>query len=734
MTRHLLNITLGLVAALLLVLMSATVAEKIWGTPFAHANIYGSAWFAALWALLAAASALLMVRRGLLRRMPTALIHMALLVILAGAAVTRLTSCHGLGHVRVGQTVGEFVTDEQLVARFPFALTLTHFDVECYAGTRSPMDYVSRLRIEADTDVAEGEVRMNHIYSYAGYRFYQSGYDDDRRGCTLAVAHDPAGIALTYVGYGLLLLGMAVFFADRRSDFRRLLHRWRTAVALALVLIPGTASAADRSTDTPRVLPPDVAGAFGNLWVLHNGRICPLSTLASDLTVRLCGRPTYRGLTPEQVLTGWMFFYDDWQHQPLIRLKDNAAAAALGVAGRHASLSDFYSPDGLYRLASARRGAPASVVDADDKFNTIAMLTSGAMLRIFPCADADGGIDWLSPADRIPPSVPDAEWIFVRRSLDYVAETVVRRDYAEVVRLVGKIGLYQQRVAGGVLPSDRMRRLEQAYSRLAAHSWIFGLCIAMGLVAYAFWGIGLATGRACPRPVRVALTAFAAALLAWLTALLLMRGVVAGRVPLSDGFETMQFMAWCALALAVALCRRAPVALPAGLVVGGLALLVSHLGHSNPQITPLMPVLASPLLCIHVVVIMIAYSLLAFAMLNGLAACVIRLCCRVASAPVARLADLSRIIVCPAVFLLAAGIFVGAVWANVSWGRYWGWDPKEVWALVTMMVYSAALHTRMLPALRRPMAFHVFCVAAFLCVLVTYFGVNMLLGGMHSYA
>jgi hypothetical protein len=174
--------------------------------------------------------------------------------------------------------------------------------------------------------------------------------------------------------------------------------------------------------------------------------------------------------------------------------------------------------------------------------------------------------------------------------------------------------------------------------------------------------------------------------------------------------------------------------LPFGFLLCGLTLMVSMLGESNPQITQLMPVLQSPLLSIHVVVIMIAYSLLAFIMLNGVTAVILHQSQKECKEQIERLQIISQIILYPAIFLLAIGIFIGAVWANVSWGRYWGWDPKEVWALITMLVYALALHPRSLPWFHRTMFFHVFCITAFITVLITYFGVNFLLGGMHSYA
>lgn len=238
----------------------------------------------------------------------------------------------------------------------------------------------------------------------------------------------------------------------------------------------------------------------------------------------------------------------------------------------------------------------------------------------------------------------------------------------------------------------------------------------------------------CSNGVRVRrlLDAVIGAAFALLGFMIALRGYVAGHWPLSNGYETMQFMSWCSLLLTLALWRRFLLLRPFGCLIAGLALMVSVMGESNPQITPLMPVLSSPLLCIHVVLVMVAYALLAFTMLNGLTGLVLYGMHRYRQSELLQL--VGRLTLYPAVCCLAAGIFVGAVWANVSWGRYWGWDPKEVWALITLLVYALALHGDSLPRFRRPLFFHGFCVAAFLTVLITYFGVNFLLGGMHSYA
>ena len=258
--------------------------------------------------------------------------------------------------------------------------------------------------------------------------------------------------------------------------------------------------------------------------------------------------------------------------------------------------------------------------------------------------------------------------------------------------------------------------------------------VVLGLFSFVYSVRCLMLRRRERRGVSRVLLVVLGLMVCWLADLMVLRGLVSGHLPMSNGHETMHLLALCAALLTLVFHRRLPLALPLGFLVCGLALVVSMLGERNPQVGQLMPVLASPLLSVHVAVIMVAYALLAFVMLNGVAALVLLASHRECEAQVERLQVVSSLLLYPAVFLLAAGIFIGAVWANVSWGRYWGWDPKEVWALVTMLVYALALHPASLPCFRRPLFFHVFSVVAFLCVLVTYFGVNFLLGGMHSYA
>ena len=403
---------------------------------------------------------------------------------------------------------------------------------------------------------------------------------------------------------------------------------------------------------------------------------------------KLYGRPAYKGLSAEQVLGGWLLYPEAWSREPMIEVKDARLRRLLGLETPYARLSDLF--DGAhYRLRDYWQGGRGTdtrlskaVLEVDEKVGLLLMLRDGLLLRPLP---DDGSVEPLS-ACRV-----EAELLYNR--LPFVRVLFMANLAAGLLSFLLLLG----RVVG----DGRSGRWARGVWR--GLEWVLLLAASFHLCGY------------------------------------VLRWYVGGRVPLSNGYETMLFMALCILVLACLLVRRFPFVLPFGFLLSGCALLVAHIGQLNPQITPLMPVLVSPWLSAHVSFIMMAYALLSFLVLNGVLALFLLWRRRRGGGSgvdgrVEQLTLLSRLLLYPAVFLLGAGIFLGAVWANVSWGRYWAWDPKEVWALVTFMVYGVAFHGGCLPVFRRPGFFHAWMVLAFLAVLMTYFGVNYFLGGMHSYA
>ncbi len=739
----------SLLGILLLILTIATILEKIYGTDFVNEYIYSSVPFVILWGVTAITSLLYIIKSKLHRQPVIFLLHLSLLFILAGAFTTWIYGEQGTMRVRQGEQQTSFTDSKGISHQLPFSITLNQFEIIYYKGTLAPMDFISHISV-ADKDChrqIQGKVSMNHIFSYQHYRFYQSGYSEDNEGSVFSVSHDPYGIGITYAGYTLLLLSTVFFFFSPQSRFRQLLkspllHRSLTVILLLFAFSLNSNFLKANST-SPKVLPREVAEHFGDLYMFYNNRICPLQTFARDFTVKLYGSSSYKGLTPEEVLTGWLFYYDSWKNEPIIRIKSNEARKLLEIEGNYARLKDYISTINEYKLEKMmnhiRSGEQVTdkrgIEEADEKFNIINLVCTGAMMKIFPCRNIAGKtLEWYSQSDQLPQDMDNDKWVFIRKSMSYVNEMIVMKKYNDACLLLEKIKKYQQKECDGLLPADNKFKAEKIYNQFDYSKSVAMACICIGLICFIYYCHCMASQKRTSRKAIIILNILLWIVFTYLSAAICLRGYVSNHLPLSNGFETMQFMAWCTLLLTFLLQRKFAMLLPFGFLLCGLTLMVSMLGESNPQITQLMPVLQSPLLSIHVVVIMIAYSLLAFIMLNGVTAVILHQSQKECKEQIERLQIISQIILYPAIFLLAIGIFIGAVWANVSWGRYWGWDPKEVWALITMLVYALALHPRSLPWFHRTMFFHVFCITAFITVLITYFGVNFLLGGMHSYA
>ena len=739
----------SLLGILLLILTIATILEKIYGTDFVNEYIYSSVPFVILWGVTAITSLLYIIKSKLHRQPVIFLLHLSLLFILAGAFTTWIYGEQGTMRVRQGEQQTSFTDSKGISHQLPFSITLNQFEIIYYKGTLAPMDFISHISV-ADKDChrqIQGKVSMNHIFSYQHYRFYQSGYSEDNEGSVFSVSHDPYGIGITYAGYTLLLLSTVFFFFSPQSRFRQLLkspllHRSLTVILL-LFAFSLNSNFLKANSPSPKVLPREVAEHFGDLYILYNNRICPLQTFARDFTIKLYGSSSYKGLTPEEVLTGWLFYYDSWKNEPIIRIKSNEARKLLEIEGNYARLKDYISTINEYKLEKMmnhiRSGEQVTdkrgIEEADEKFNIINLVCTGAMMKIFPCRNIAGKtLEWYSQSDQLPQDMDNDKWVFIRKSMSYVNEMIVMKKYNDACLLLEKIKKYQQKECDGLLPADNKFKAEKIYNQFDYSKSVAMACICIGLICFIYYCHCMASQKRTSRKAIIILNILLWIVFTYLSAAICLRGYVSNHLPLSNGFETMQFMAWCTLLLTFLLQRKFAMLLPFGFLLCGLTLMVSMLGESNPQITQLMPVLQSPLLSIHVVVIMIAYSLLAFIMLNGVTAVILHQSQKECKEQIERLQIISQIILYPAIFLLAIGIFIGAVWANVSWGRYWGWDPKEVWALITMLVYALALHLRSLPWFHRTMFFHVFCITAFITVLITYFGVNFLLGGMHSYA
>jgi len=351
---------------------------------------------------------------------------------------------------------------------------------------------------------------------------------------------------------------------------------------------------------------------------------------------------------------------------------------------------------------------------------------TGSTLAIFPQEN-----HWYSCTDDLS-DVQSEDTLFISKSFLLIQESLGQEDHEMTANLFDKLSVYQHKRAEQGAISPTKTKVELFYNKFDAASILFKVNIAVGILTFAAFIWSFLTGRKKRFYKSLAYIQIIHSM-AFLSLSVGLRWYISSHIPMANGYETMVFVGWCIMVITILFGRKSEVIPSMGLLLSGFALLVATLGSMNPSITQLVPVLQSPWLSIHVSLIMVSYALFAFMMFNGITALILHFSSTNSEDYVIRLQKISQIILYPALFTLSLGIFVGAVWANVSWGRYWGWDPKEVWALITMLVYSFAMHSQSLKKFRSPLFFHVFSILAFLVIIMTYFGVNLLLGGLHSY-
>lgn len=735
---------------------AATFVEKFRGTEFVHASVYGSWWFVGLWAVLALLAVAYFVGRRV-RRASVVLLHLSFAVILIGALLTHVTSWQGAVRLRVGETVSTYYENvpggDVVERKLPFELRLESFDVKYHDGTRAEADYVSRFTITDGGATQRAEVSMNNVWKYRSVRFYQSSYDPDMRGSILALNSDPWGIPVTYAGYALLFLSLVWLLVDPKGAFRRL---FKSDMMRRGVLSVMAVCAMSQAAGAANTLPRETADRLGRLNILYNDRVCPLQTFAVDFTKKLCGSARYGDYTPEQVLAGFIFYGDEWSAEPIIRVKNGPLRDALQLPGRCSVNTFFNQVMGGYILGPylneyyhGHNGKfHKQVADIDDRLMMVMELRRGTLLRVFPFTSG-GKTTWYSPTENITDTLVDeAHRKYMQNVFSLIYGEVLAGSYGNVDKILDKMLKYQQLNGGSSLPSAAQVKAERLYNAIPFATILFMVNLTLGVVLLIIGLIRLIRpvktdepdrlDKALLRAVPVVGGALLGLSLLALTACIALRWIVGGRVPMANGYETMLLMAWFVMVLALVAARRFRIALPFGFLMSGFFLLVSHINQMDPQITHIMPVLSSPLLSVHVSVIMMSFALLSLTFICGLTAIILRLV-RGRNAveldgQLDSLALLSRLLLYPALALLGVGIFVGAIWANVSWGAYWSWDAKEVWGLITLMVYAVAAHAASVPFLRRSMGYHIFMTLAFLTLVMTYFGVNYFLGGMHSYA
>ena len=741
----------------LVCMAAATIVEKSQGTDYAHAHYYGAWWFILIWAVLAALGAFYIIKRKV-KCASTLALHLSFIIILAGALLTHISAKRGMIHLRIGQPTDTYMAQDEEQGmkeeKLPFSLCLQKFEAKMHDGTNAVADYSSKFTVIDGDDKSEGEVSMNNIYSHRSYRLYQSSYDEDGKGSVLAINADPYGIPVTYTGYALLFISLVWMLFDPKGGYRKLLKSpllKKGALITALILSMGNIQTLHAESATGNlqnaVLPKETAEKFGELHILYNDRICPVQTFALDFCKKIYGARSYQGLTAEQVLSGWVFYGNTWANEPFIKIKSGEMKTAMNLPD-YASLNTFFNREmGGYTIGQyvqeyyngQQDKFHQQAADIDDKIRIIMELREGVSLKVLPYtftknvkATKDhsfikaGTTTWFAPVDKLPLAVEHQHALYIKNVFSLLYGDVQKGNMDRVNIFFDKMLKYQEVSSGSSLPSKIQYQAERINNGFPFATILFMVNLTLGFIAL-FYTIYRMTKKREIKVLNIALPILLGVSFLALTFGLALRWIISGNIPMSNGYESMLTVAWFVMLISILMQLRIRIVMVFGFLISGFFLLVSHINQMDPAIGQMMPVLNSPLLSIHVSIIMMSYALLSLTFICG----IMGICLRSHGE---ELQALSRIFLYPALTTMGFGIFIGAIWANVSWGNYWSWDSKETWALITFMIYAVVVHTQSLPVFRKPLVYHIYITLAFLSIAMTYFGVNYFLTGMHSYA
>lgn len=741
----------------LVCMAAATIVEKSQGTDYAHAHYYGAWWFILIWAVLAALGAFYIIKRKV-KCASTLALHLSFIIILAGALLTHISAKRGMIHLRIGQPTDTYMAQDEEQGmqeeKLPFSLCLQKFEAKMHDGTNAVADYSSKFTVIDGDDKSEGEVSMNNIYSHRSYRLYQSSYDEDGKGSVLAINADPYGIPVTYTGYALLFISLVWMLFDPKGGYRKLLKSpllKKGALMTALILSMGNIQTLHAESATGNlqnaVLPKETAEKFGELHILYNDRICPVQTFALDFCKKIYGARSYLGLTAEQVLSGWVFYGNTWANEPFIKIKSGEMKTAMNLPD-YASLNTFFNREmGGYTIGQyvqeyyngQQDKFHQQAADIDGKIQIIMELREGISLKVLPYtftknvkATKDhsfikaGTTTWFSPVDKLPQAVEHQHALYIKNVFSLLNGDVKEGNTRRVNEFFVKMKKYQEVSSGNSLPTATQYKAERINNAFPFATILFMANLTLGFIAL-FYTIYRMTKKREIKALNIALPILLGVSFLALTFGLALRWIISGNIPMSNGYESMLTVAWFVMLISILMQLRIRIVMVFGFLISGFFLLVSHINQMDPAIGQMMPVLNSPLLSIHVSIIMMSYALLSLTFICG----IMGICLRSHGE---ELQALSRIFLYPALTTMGYGIFIGAIWANVSWGNYWSWDSKETWALITFMIYAVVVHTQSLPVFRKPLVYHIYITLAFMSIAMTYFGVNYFLTGMHSYA
>ena len=641
----------------------------------------------------------------------------------------------------------------------PFYIKLNEFILEKYPGTNSASSYASEVTLVDESANVNMNYRifMNNILDYQGYRFFQSSFDKDEKGTYLSVNHDFWGTIISYLGYILLTFGMIWTLFSKKTRFYDLSQKIqkiqnKSVISIILIMFSFLMVHGQESNMVTNPISQEHAQKFSELVVQdYKGRMKPVHTLTREIMCKTARKENFFGLNADQLILEMFTNPKNWYDKKIIKLGEHKDInKKLSVAGKYASYSDFFGTDGKYKLnADVQRAYGLDPVEKgvfekellkiDERVNILNMVFSGTLLRLVP-DENNVNNTWESSHghshDGNPNTIADKFFDNYKSALVSAKEN---NDYSNANQLLEDLKEYQIEKGGAIVPSLTKIKSEIFLNKLNVFTRLAIFYILLGLALLFFLFLSVFKPKFKVTNAHRILLILVVIGFSLHTLGLGIRWYVSGRAPWSNGYESMIYIGWTSTLAGLLFTRKSLGGLSATMVLAATILFVATLSFLDPEITPLVPVLKSYWLTIHVSLEAGSYGFLMLGAIIGLINLILLMFLKPNNQErikrlVTEMSYISEMTLIGGLFMVSIGTYLGGVWANESWGRYWGWDAKETWALVTILVYAFILHMRLVPKLKGLFAYNVATIFGLASVIMTYYGVNYYLSGLHSYA
>ena len=656
----------------------------------------------------------------------------------------------------------------------PFAIRLNEFQLERYPGSMAPSSYASEVTVIKDDKTYDYRIFMNRTLNEGNFLFFQSSYFPDESGTVLSVNNDP-GKWPTYLGYFLLTLGLFLNFFDKKSRFRKLTkfvaNKNLAMFVLTLALLSTQNLKANESNTLPAQEVDDItirvdylnklkneskvtADKFGHLVVQSSGgRMKPLATLNREIVQKLSGKSSFMGMDANQIVLGMITRPDIWKDVKIIKINTPKLKKFLGVAEseKYISFSEAFGEKNEYLLTKESEKAlltkpiergtyEKDIIKVDEKLNIIYSVFNGSLLNIFPKVydeqSADDNFKWYSPLEAMQ-EFSGQNQAAIGSVVRGLFNSTMDFDWNSANNYIDMIALYQDKVGTDIKPTASKVNAEIVFNKLDIFFNLTLAYVLLGFVMVVLAFVVIFKPEFKPAKTTKIILAILSILFAIQTFGMGYRWYLSGHAPWSDIYETLIYISWSAIFAGVIFFRNSLLALGAATIIAGIFMFTAHLTDVDPQITSLVPVLKSYWLTIHVSILTASYGFFGLSAILGFLTLIMFIFRK--NRPhlddvVRHVSAINEISLIIGLACITIGNFLGGVWANESWGRYWGWDPKETWAYVSIVVYALVIHLRFVKSLNTPYVLATASLLAFSSIMMTYLGVNFYLSGMHSYA